>query len=79
MLAYAARQAVLGQSWGLAVIVTVGTLVMMFAAYIIIFSATWTLGTFVGLLKNQPAPESPFASSKAPPQVIAPTSPDLEE
>ena len=79
LLAFAARQAVFGQSWALAAMVTVLTLALMFAVYIVVFSAAWVMAAFVGVVKSDPAPESPFATSKAPPQVIAPTSPDLDE
>ena len=80
LLAFAARQAVFGESWGLAVMVTVGALAMMFTTYVFIFAGTFLVATLVSLLfRGRPAPESPFASAKAPPQVIAPTSPDLDE
>ena len=79
LLAFTARQAVFGQSWALAVMASIVTLAFTFLVYIGVFSAAWMVATFVGLAKRSPAPESPFATSKAPPQVIAPTSPDLDE
>ncbi len=79
LLAFTARQAVFGQSWALAVMASIVTLAFTFLVYIGVFSAAWMVATFVGRAKRSPAPESPFATSKAPPQVIAPTSPDLDE
>lgn len=79
LLAFTARQAVFGQSWALAVMVTVLTLVFMFVVYIVVFSAAWLVATLVGLRKRGPKPGSPFAFSQPPPQVIAATRPDLDE
>lgn len=59
-----------------AVVVAVMSVVLAFAAYVIVFAAAYTLARIVRLTRPRVEPSSPFAADKLPPQVIPPRDPE---
>ncbi len=64
--------AVRGSAWALGFAVGLGSLVVAFAAYGLVFAAAWYF-VEVRLARDRVTPTSPFASDLPPEQVLPPT------
>jgi hypothetical protein len=65
-----------GQSWAIAVSVTVGSLVLAFFLYGAFFVVAYTVATIQGVFHGSPMGGSPSSTAEPPPQLVPPQEPD---
>lgn len=70
------RAAVDGESGALGVVVGLGSLALALVVYAVTFLGVWLVSLVLARLRGPEKPDSPFATAKLPPRVIAPTAPE---
>jgi hypothetical protein len=65
-----------GQSWAIAVSVTVASLALAFFLYAVFFAVAYTAVSIQGVFRGLPMDASPFATAEPPPQWVPPQEPD---
>ncbi len=68
--------AVAGQAWAIAVSLCVGSLLLAFFCYAVVFGLAALIAAGRGLLRPAPRCDSPFATAEPPPQIIPPEEPE---
>ena len=68
--------AVRGQAWAIAVSLSVGSLLLAFLCYAVVFGLAALIAAARGLLRAAPRSDTPFATAEPPPQIIPPEEPE---
>ena len=68
--------AVGGQAWAIAVSLSVGSLLLAFVCYAVVFGLAALIAAVRGLLRPTPRGDTPFATAEPPPQIIPPEEPE---
>lgn len=69
-------QAVRGRVWAIGISTGLGSVIILLSIYAAFFAIAYLLTDVAGLGRARIRPESPFAVSKPPPQLIPPRDPD---
>ena len=68
--------AVRGQAWAIAVSISVGSLLLAFVAYGLVFGLAALVASMRAVVRPAPRSGSPFASAEPPAQIIPPEEPE---
>jgi hypothetical protein len=74
VLAYLLAQAIMGESWGIAISVALGSLLITAVIHVVVFVVAWGLGS-MGQETRKKRAASPFATHTPPPQILPPSDP----
>ena len=65
-----------GESWAVAIALTLLSVLVVWIAYAMVFLVTWFISLIVVAVRGSEPASSPFAEHKPPPQLIAPEEPE---
>jgi hypothetical protein len=68
--------AVRGQAWAIAISLSVGSLLLAFLGYGMVFGLATLIASIQALMRPAPRCDTPFATAAPPPQIIPPDEPE---